>query len=127
MDKEKVLDYVMNSPGNSNRAVLSGMLDESGGGSSDFSTATVIVDGDGMTDIYVALTSYSEDEEAESNHLAAGLGYGQEITVILYKGKAHAAIMPDSGLAVNVSGNIIHVSGVDYIITGDCTITLSVI
>jgi hypothetical protein len=32
MDKEKVLDYVMNSPGNSNRAVLSGMLDESGGG-----------------------------------------------------------------------------------------------
>ena len=32
MDKEKVLDYVMNSPGNSNRAVLSGMLDESGEG-----------------------------------------------------------------------------------------------
>lgn len=32
MDKEKILDYVMNSPGNSNRAVLSGMLDESGGG-----------------------------------------------------------------------------------------------
>lgn len=31
MDKEKVLDYVMNTPGNSNRAVLSGMLDESGG------------------------------------------------------------------------------------------------
>ena len=32
MDKEKVLDYVMHSPGNTNRAVLSGMLDESGGG-----------------------------------------------------------------------------------------------
>ena len=36
MDKDKILDYVMNTPGNSNRAVLSGMLDEfgSGGGGS---------------------------------------------------------------------------------------------
>ena len=27
MDKNQILDYVMNSPGNTNRAVLSGMLD----------------------------------------------------------------------------------------------------
>ena len=33
MGKEEILDYVMNSPGNTNRAVLSGMLDSVTGGS----------------------------------------------------------------------------------------------
>ena len=32
MDKDKVIDYVMNSPANTNRAVLEGMLDDSGSG-----------------------------------------------------------------------------------------------
>ena len=32
MDKEQIIDYVMNSPANTNRAVLEGMLDEIGGG-----------------------------------------------------------------------------------------------
>ena len=32
MGKEQIIDYVMNSPANTNRAVLEGMLDEIGGG-----------------------------------------------------------------------------------------------
>ena len=32
MDKNKVLDYVTNTPGNTNRAVLSGMIDSISGG-----------------------------------------------------------------------------------------------
>ena len=37
MDKDKIIDYVMNSPQNTNRAVLNSMLDDtsSGGGGSD--------------------------------------------------------------------------------------------
>lgn len=35
MSKEDVINYVMTTPGNPNRAVLNGMLDSMGGGSSD--------------------------------------------------------------------------------------------
>lgn len=38
MDKEKVIEYVMNSPQNTNRAVLSTLLDEGGGGSITMNT-----------------------------------------------------------------------------------------
>lgn len=44
MDKEKVIDYVMNSPQNTNRAVLSTLLDEGGGGGSI--TMTTLFDED---------------------------------------------------------------------------------
>lgn len=37
MDKDKILDYVMNSPANTNKAVLSSMLDELDGGSTEVS------------------------------------------------------------------------------------------
>ena len=39
MSKEQVIDYVMNSPANTNKAVLEGMLDEMGG--ADVPTPTV--------------------------------------------------------------------------------------
>ena len=35
MDKDKILDYVMNSPQNTNRAVLEGMLEGMGGGDNE--------------------------------------------------------------------------------------------
>ena len=35
MDKNDILDYVMNTPGNTNRAVLNSMLNNVGGGSED--------------------------------------------------------------------------------------------
>ena len=44
MDKNDIIEYVMNTPHNTNKAVLSGMLNqltEGGSGSSDFSTAQV--------------------------------------------------------------------------------------
>ena len=44
MDKNDIIDYVMHTPHNTNKAVLNGMLNqltEGGGGSSDFSTAEV--------------------------------------------------------------------------------------
>ena len=44
MDKNQILDYVMDSPGNTNRAVLSGMLDSIGGG--DNEEWTLIYEGD---------------------------------------------------------------------------------
>ena len=35
MDKNDIIDYVMNTPGNTNRAVLSSMLNQFGGGGAD--------------------------------------------------------------------------------------------
>lgn len=41
MTKQDIIDYIMETPGNTNPAILSQMIDEvSGGGSGDFSTCT---------------------------------------------------------------------------------------
>ena len=43
MDKNDILDYVTETPGNTNRAVLGSMLDSMGGGGSDSNTIIVTV------------------------------------------------------------------------------------
>ena len=60
MDKEKVLDYVMHSPGNTNRAVLSGMLDESGGGEDKIVYVDFEIDTVGFDTIYYSSLTVSE-------------------------------------------------------------------
>ena len=126
MDKEKVLDYVMNSPGNSNRAVLSGMLDESGGGNSDFSTATITLENGSfsyITNACLASQVYGIEENPIEASFPTGVVSNGEI--ILYKGKA--IIMLDSGAVSHISelsGGIEALNMPNnYLVTGDCTIT----
>lgn len=50
MDKNDILDYVMNTPGNTNRAVLSGMLDSmSGSGGDEMLVVSITVTPAGAT------------------------------------------------------------------------------
>ena len=126
MDKEKVLDYVMNSPGNSNRAVLSGMLDESGGGNSDFSTAEVTIINASDADEF---DIESLPMIVESEEITGITGSYPEpvvpqasvsLTIPLYKDKcfwAKSFLYTYTG-----SGNVI-IDADKIIITGDCTIT----
>lgn len=89
-------------------------------GSSDFSTATVTVVNGGMITLPVT-------QEADPSHEAPAylMVVGQALeagtySVPLYKG----GLMIDLPIGATVSGNI-QETGMGYLITGDCTITIS--
>lgn len=124
MDKNKIIDYVMNTPHNANRQVLEGMLNAEGGGSSDFSTATVtIINGDGA---YITGAFVGEDEyyqiEGELSLPYASQPSGAN-TIVLYKGQA---LLNCDSIVASISGDIEVASAEHnaYLVTGDCTITI---
>lgn len=93
-----------------------------GGGSSDFSTATLTLNGKHPPIGQNLLPTLLVDPE----HGLAG-AYGSTnwtsspYTVILYKGKAYA-VLPQG----TTSGGIVYDEEMEvYVITGDCTITIS--
>ena len=95
---------------------------EGGGGSSDFSTATLTLNGKHPPIGQNLLPTLLVDPE----HGLAG-AYGSTnassspYTVILYKGKAYA-VLPQG----TTSGGIVYDEDMEmYVITGDCTITIS--
>jgi hypothetical protein len=130
MDKNDIIDYVMHTPHNTNKAVLSSMLnqltDGGGGGSSDFSTATVtIVNGDNA---YVNGAFIGEDDynqvEGEMSMFYSPQASGAN-TLVLYKGQA---LLHVDAVVASVAGDIERLGGEDsfnYLVTGDCTITFS--
>ena len=121
MDKEKVLDYVMNSPGNSNRAVLSGILDSfagESGGDSDFSIAQITING---TINGVLPVCHDHDENGMGVLMVLDQSHSGIKKIPLYKGSLLLAIYGVS----SISGNIQDMGGDMYYITGDCTITMS--
>lgn len=95
-----------------------------GGGSSDFSTATVTIINSALTsgDIFVVYI----DPIDEYLTTAKMIFNNEEIInlqAVLYKGVQLAAIEVEQG-SVSVSGNITYNDG-ELLITGDCTITIS--
>ena len=85
-----------------------------GGGSSDFSTALLTVTGSSEVEFICPVTN---GDIADTRIYEAGT-----YEVILYKGSAYFYVY--EGNIASVSGNI-EQSGKRYIITGDCTITIS--
>ena len=134
MDKGKILDYVMNTPHNTNPAILSQMLDEvageGGGGSSDFSMAEVTIfrstefSVDGSPVVATATTSIGDLECITIAPLDNG-----KTNVILYKGSALAQVYYDPSLNLEITAigaieKIDEEEGfIGYKITGNCTIT----
>ena len=112
------------------QAVASG-----GGGSSDFSTAevTIINNANNSVDFNVPLAL--EEGEYDDNSPAlccASNGYVDggntfAMKVVLYKGTGALALSSIDVPQVTLSGNIMPVfeDGLEYYITGDCTITIS--
>ena len=126
MTKQDIIDYVMTTPHNTNRAVLNSMLNQlaegGGGGSSDFSTATVT---------FVKNTNYTFETavpiiDGGQMYSCTGSGWiAGEQTVVLYKGKCEVTFVPLGGdLTITATGET-EVSGNTAIVKGDCTITIS--
>lgn len=98
---------------------------EGGGGSSDFSTAEVTVNGNfTQSDLFMVpvIEKDPNNEDIAFPQLRSG---NSTYTVILYKGRSTLMFMGSQSRTITVSGNIETVGTGIYIITGDCTITIS--
>lgn len=128
MTKKEILDYITETPGNTNRAVLGDMLDSfeggsgggGGGGSSDFSTAKVTLNSSAQLPplIYIGWVNRHTDPGI----VPAISGENGTYDVILYKGVAYGIF--NTASSVSITGSAEYDDG-DLIITGDCTITVS--
>lgn len=100
-----------------------------GGGSSDFSTATmtVVINNSASGIISVASVMTEGMETTNGSVVGVDSSYHPAFTVILYKGNAIAEIKVPQGFQYTIAtdGNITSVGGDFYLITGDCTITIS--
>lgn len=96
-----------------------------GGGSSDFSTAEVTVNGNfTQSDLFIVsvIEKDPNNEDLAFPQLQSG---NSTYTVILYKGRSALMFMGSQSRTITVSGNIETVGTGVYIITGDGTITIS--
>lgn len=103
--------------------------EEQSGGSSDFSTAEVTIQ---ITtenpDVYVAIPAIVTtpmDMILNQQYNTLNSSTAQMLTVPLYKGSLAVTGNSAGEISVNVSGSVEKVGTVDFIITGDCTITIS--
>ena len=91
-----------------------------GGGSSDFSTATVTMVGT-TPDVEFQCVSVDENGMVPTIYFSTGSGTA---TVVLYQGRA--SLVNYNEYEMSISGDIVYDTAMDeYIITGDCTITIS--
>lgn len=98
---------------------------EGGGGSSDFSTATMTVNGNfTQSDLFMApvVEKDPNNEDIAFPQIQSG---NSTYTVILYKGRSTLMYTGSKSRTITVSGNIETVGTGVYIISGDCTITIS--
>jgi hypothetical protein len=132
MDKERIIDYVMTTPGNTNPAILNQMIDEVGGGSGDFSTCTgtFICDSLGVNNGLKTNGIVILDLENQYTPLNGWIkSYWPDITssltfsIVLYDQTQIIDLREkSSGDIVSISGDIESLGNSLYKITGDFTI-----
>ena len=124
MDKNDIIEYVMTTPHNTNRAVLSSMLNqltEGGGGSSDFSTATVTIVSSGAI-----LSDFPTCASIMGREGVILQSLGDQASVIVPLWKGHLYFAPASEVTIeSVSGDVAFIYNTVLDIYGDCTITIS--
>ena len=91
-------------------------------GSSDFSTAQVTVNGETIMTMPRVFHAGEDDVPYDTVMGFQGEVTNTSITIALYKGKA---IVDISAMSPVISGNISLINETMYLVTGDCTITIS--
>ena len=135
MTKKEIIDYVMETPQNTNPAILSQMLDEiagEGGGSGDssnFSVAKVtLINNTSEPDVTFKIPGKYEGVEGEHpSSTAPEIIVEQELVVdaVLYCGYCVGCIYSALiSFTLTGTGNVT-INGLYAYITGDCTITIS--
>ena len=134
MTKQQIIDYVMDSPSNTNPAILGHMIDEvGGGGSGDFSTCTGTFICDGLSSNNGLKTNGIiildlENEYAPRNGWIKTYSsdidtYDLIFSIVLYDQTQIITLREKSnGDIVSISGDIESLGNSLYKITGDFTI-----
>ena len=131
MTKQDIIDYVMTTPHNTNRAVLSDMLNQlaegGGGGSSDFSTATVTIVNN-YNEVFGLGMPMVDDDGGIYMEGFRGIDSGT-YTIVINTTNGIYLVGDNYDVGdpqISVSGDAIHIPDtLDVIVTGDCTITIS--
>ena len=123
-------EYTPTTWANGNTVTAAGLnnieqgIANAGGGSSDFSTASVTVVNGGNSRSLVGANALDDGEDTGS---VGSIGIGQDETkvvhVILYKGVAW--VSRGDATIVSVSGSAEKLGSSMVMVTGDCTITIS--
>ena len=95
---------------------------EGGGGSSDFSTAEVTINGIPSADLMLANISQTFPVDTVTSMVTITEDT-TIVTAVLYKGNSVLTVV--GTMVATLSGNIQKMSDTVYLITGDCTITIS--
>lgn len=135
MNKEDIVNYVINSPENANPNILRGMLNsllkENTG---DFTTCTVTIVNNSEDEIEFYLPQIIEndvygDPSIILDAFSGGMQSTDTFTCVLYKGKALGSFIFDSRPSqgnVSTSGSISYDYDANFItITGDGTIAIN--
>lgn len=106
--------------------LLGEQLTEGGGGSSDFSTATMTIV-NGRVDTKLSVPCILDNEEFNMRGSATMSIFDRSsCQVILYKGKAY--VITSQADVESTGGNIEYDADIQmYVVTGDCTITYTII
>ena len=144
MNKQDIIEYVMNTPGNTNRAVLNTMLNDFTGDADGLSLnpieVTFTVTGDDGTNNFLEIYCHDEntgaitglvltDDDYYDENIGDHVLSGQSETYSLFilPGKSVFAITSGSREPASITGNatVEEVSSGIYnvLITGSCTIT----
>lgn len=128
MDKNTILNYITETPGNTNRAVLGDMLDSfagGGGGGGDLTTATLTFNGSAYIQAPMCLDIRESGAPIDYALIPFDDEYSSgSYTIALYKGAAVIMVTMVGG-TITASGNIQEIDTGTYLVTGDCTITVA--
>lgn len=141
MTKQDIIDYIMETPGNTNPAILNQMIDEVGGGGNDIKTANVKLNGNSEITIglhCLTLDGYIDDK------LCSFDGTTYKIPMYILDNPEHSewpygqggllSYRGENQLNISIIGSADSVEQRDdetgeynyvIIISGDCTITIS--
>lgn len=98
--------------------------DEGGGGSSDFSMATLSIVDEGGFSVNLNFATLNE-RRGFSLGVYPGWNATGDLPVILYKGTAVLGLENLDSANISITGAIEDVGGNTYAITGDCTINVT--
>lgn len=109
-----------------------GQKSAGGGGGSDLSIAEITLTAEQGEDlggtVGAAVITYDEYFDISSTYIDKSFSGGDTavIQIVLYKGKAIARISTyDENAVIETSGGIEHLEDIWYLVTGDCTVTVS--
>lgn len=125
---DKIMEYILNTPENTNPAILRGMLENlssegGGGGESDFSTAEIRIINNSSSDVEFLCVNITEEDGLNTTFVAT-INSDKTRTLVLYMDNGLLSLYDDYPVAISTTGDISYDDG-SFTVTGDGTVTIT--